>query len=165
MDIEKRIMSALQEEAINIVPAPELREKVMASIPFEKGRKQVKKRLVAGIVAAAVLVPTAAYGSYSYLADQVFGSSNVVKEHGGTQQQYDHFESKLQQAKKKLTAKEFITFVGLLKDLAYYHLKTIDSHGNIHPDRLQKKDRADYDRLLQEVQPYFDKLNGDIQTK
>lgn len=161
MDMEQRLRIALKQEAATLTPEPELKDKVMNRIPFKKERRKMKKRIIASIVVAVLALPTAAFAGYSYLADQVFGSANALQAHGGTQEQYDHFESKLQDAKKKLTLREFTEFVGLLKDITYYNLKMVDRKGNLHPDQLRAEDRAEYERLLQEVQPYFDKLNGE----
>lgn len=161
MDMEHRLRIALQKEAEALTPKPELKEKVMDRIPFKKGRIQVKKRMVAAIVVAVLALPTAAFAGYSYLADQVFGSANVLKAHGGTQEKYDHFESKLQDARQKLSLREFTAFIGLLKDITYYNLQIADRKGNLHPEQLSADDRAEYERLLREVQPYFDKLNGE----
>jgi hypothetical protein len=166
MTFENRIRMVLKNEAEKIQPHSDMKERIFSKI--ETGNKRVKmtrKRLVAGIIAACLLIPTASLAGYSYIADQIWGSSENIKQIGGTQEDYDRFESKLIHAKETLSLKEFTQFIVLLKDMAYYHLKMADMKGNLHPERLSSGERAEYEQLKKEIEPFFDKLNKALTAK
>jgi hypothetical protein len=95
-----------------------------------------------------------------YMADQIYGSGENIKKIGGTQEDYERFESKLQKARDTLGIKEFGQFVLLLKDMVYYHFKMADLKGNFHPERLSAEEQKEYDQVVEKLQPYFDKLNA-----
>ncbi|GAB7387756.1 hypothetical protein BSNK01_15930 [Bacillaceae bacterium] len=156
--LEEKIRTALQEKAKHLQPPARLRAKIFAAAFPECGRKPVKKRLAAGIVAACLLVPTAGFAG-TYLADQLYGSYAKLKELGGTWEDYERLEGKLEQARDELGVEEFTEFVALLKDLAYYHLKMADWTGDFDKERLSAAERKAYEELLAKLQPYFDKLN------
>ncbi|SDI57590.1 protein of unknown function [Aneurinibacillus migulanus] len=138
----------------------ELKEKIMDERTHTQGGRQMKKRMVAGIVAASLLVPTGAFAAYSYIADTIYGSKEQVIQAGGTQQAYEELESKLQSAKQQLSEKEFTTFMTLLEKIGHYNLKIADSEGVLHPERLSAEEQKEYTQLTTSLQPFFTKLNG-----
>ncbi|MDE1399006.1 DUF3600 domain-containing protein, partial [Bacillus licheniformis] len=64
----------------------------------------MKKRLIAGVAAAAIMIPTAGFAGYSYLSDGIFGSQENFVAQGGTKAEYQHVEEKLAQAKRVLNS-------------------------------------------------------------
>lgn len=121
----------------------------------------MKKWIAAGILAAVLLVPTGAYAGYHYLADSVYGSQERLEPFGGTQQQYDHLEAKLQAAKQSFEPQDFAKLTVLLKKLGDYNLKIADDKGALHPERLSPEEQEAYKKLNAELEPYFEKLNAE----
>ncbi|GAA4726175.1 DUF3600 domain-containing protein [Brevibacillus fulvus] len=161
MNFEEQLRVALQEDAQTLQPPEEWKEKIVSRAMGKRKRGSWKRQLAAGVLAAVFLIPTGAF-AYAYLADQLYGSLDAIKHLGATQREYDHLESKLQQAKSTLSAKEFAEFMLLLKDMAYYNVQIADIHGNLHPERLNAADREKYEQILKQLQPYFDKLNSSV---
>ncbi|WP_134703452.1 DUF3600 domain-containing protein [Ammoniphilus sp. YIM 78166] len=159
MSINHQIRQALQWEAERVQPKPEMKERVLQNIDFSSPTGKWKRRLVPTVLATCLLLPTAAFAGYTYLSDKVWGSVENLERVGGTQEDYQHFESKLVHAQATLGPKEFAQFLLLLKDLTYYNIKMADLKGNLHPEKLNPEDKVAYERLLTQIQPYFDKLN------
>ncbi|QWU17297.1 protein of unknown function [Paenibacillus sophorae] len=160
MKLEQELREALREESRGWTASLELKDRILN---FEIGKtegKRMKKWIVAGILAAVLLVPTGAYAGYHYLADSIYGSQERIEQFGGTQQQYEHLEAKLQAAKQSFDPQEFAKLMGLLKELGDYNLKMADDKGVLHPERLSSGDREAYKKLLAELEPYFEKLNA-----
>ncbi|TYP73289.1 uncharacterized protein DUF3600 [Paenibacillus methanolicus] len=121
----------------------------------------MKKRILAGIAAAAILIPSAAFGA-SYLADDIFGSSATIKQHGGTDEDYREIEEFLQAAKGKLTEDEFKEYTELSKQLMKLKLKITDVNGVVHEDKLTEEERQQFEQLASRLAPYFEKINGTV---
>lgn len=164
MSIDQQIRQTLRREAERKQPVPEMKERILQNIYFSTPRRKWKRRLVSTVLAACLLLPTAAFAGYSLLADRVFGSIETLERVGGTQEDYQRFESKLEHAQSTLSPREFAQFLLLLKDLTYYNIKMADIKGNLHPEKLNPEDRAAYDKLLTQIQPYFDRLNEGLST-
>lgn len=58
MSLDCRVRESIQEEAKGIVAPPDLKEKVIVQIKMKHGGSKRKKRLIAGVLAAALLIPT-----------------------------------------------------------------------------------------------------------
>lgn len=167
MHIEDDIRLEYQKKAESVKPPRELDERIRLSFGGLTRRKEqplMKKRLMTGIVAAALMIPTGVFAG-SYLADQIFGSKENMVKHGGTEEKYDRFEAKLQAAKEKLSEQEYEQFAAKLKLLAELQLKTADEQGNAHPDRLQGADREQFEQISKELEPFFSKLSDDDSGK
>ncbi|WP_158442557.1 DUF3600 domain-containing protein [Paenibacillus sabinae] len=121
----------------------------------------MKKWIAAGILAAVLLVPTGAYAGYHYIADSIYGSQKQIEQKGGTLEQYDHLEEKLQAAKQSFEPQEFAKLTVLLKKLGDYNLKIADDKGALHPERLSPEEQEAYKKLNAELEPYFEKLNAE----
>ncbi|MFB5673486.1 DUF3600 domain-containing protein [Paenibacillus terreus] len=119
-----------------------------------------KKIVMTGILAAALLIPTGAFAAYSYLADGIYGSKEALIQAGGTEQQYEKLETKLERAKQVLNEQEFTEFMSLNKQLAEYNTRIADVQGTVHPERLTKEEQQNYDQLQKKLEPYFEKLSG-----
>ncbi|MFT9850120.1 DUF3600 domain-containing protein [Aneurinibacillus sp. REN35] len=162
MNPDNCLQKIMHERAEGIVPPPELKEKVMNNIVFSKGEKKMKKRMVAGILAAALLIPTSAFAYQSLLADELYGSFENVKKHAAsiTMEGYMLFNAKLSQAKGELGAEEYAEFKRFLKVISTAKVNYGDPYGNIDYDRIGEVKKEEIKQALLAVLPYFDKLNG-----
>ena len=119
----------------------------------------MKKRMLVGIAAVAILIPSAAFAA-SYLADGIFGSVATIEQHGGTQESYQEIEEMLQAAKGKLTEDEFEEYMDLFKQLMQLKLKITDENGVVHEEKLTKEEQQHWTQLASKLAPYFEKING-----
>lgn len=79
MNLEHRLIESLQEKGKEFVPAPELKIKVMNNINTENGK--MRKRMVAGILTATLLISSGVLASQSYFADDLYSSFEILKKH------------------------------------------------------------------------------------
>ncbi|MDZ5609635.1 DUF3600 domain-containing protein [Bacillus pseudomycoides] len=167
MSLDYRVKESIQGEAKEIVPPPELKEKVMMQIKMKRGGKTMKKRLITGVLAAALLIPTTGFAYQSIMADGVYGSFENVKKHvaNATLKGYMRLDAKLSQAKGEMGEKEYKKFTKLLTVITDAKLECGDSNGNIDYDQLSVVKKEELQKGLMEIQPYFDKLNGEKSSK
>ncbi|WP_025692106.1 DUF3600 domain-containing protein [Paenibacillus zanthoxyli] len=165
MKLEQELREALREESRGWTAPAELKDRILNHKSLKPEGRRMKKWIAAGILAAVLLVPTGAYAGYHYLADSVYGSQERIEQIGGTQQQYDHLEEKLQAAKQSLEPQEFAKLMGMLKQLGDYNLKIADDTGVLHPERLSPGDQEAYKKLNAGLEPYFEKLNKEGSAK
>lgn len=158
MDFEKQIRQVLKTETEKASETAGMKDKVMNSISFKKERTGMKKRLLAGIAAAVILVPTAGFAGYSYLSDRIFGSQENFVSQGGNGAEYMHLEEKLTQAKRALNEKEYAELEQLLKENAQYHAKMAEPGGKLNVDRLTEEEKKRHDQLEKEMEPYSAKI-------
>ncbi|AWP30487.1 MULTISPECIES: DUF3600 domain-containing protein [Paenibacillus] len=163
MSIDKELREELRQVADSMHCPPELYGRVKQSYQHyaneKKGRSPMKKRMLAGIAAVAILIPSAVYAS-SYLADGIFGSSTTIEQIGGTQEDYQEIEGMLQAAKDKLTEDEFKEYVELTKQLMQLKLKITDKNGVKHEEKLTKEEQQQFEELASKLAPYFEKIKG-----
>jgi len=159
MNLDDELRITFQEETKGWTTPPELKERVLLQISSKQGGRRMKKWILSSVLAAALLVPTGAYAAYNYIADSIYGSQENVSHIGGTEQKYDEFEAKLQEAKQTLTEDEFAAFASLFKELADYNLKMADTEGVLHPEQLSLEDQAAFTELTTALDPFFTKLN------
>jgi hypothetical protein len=119
----------------------------------------MKKRMLAGIAAVAILIPSAVFAA-PYLADDIFGSSATIEQHNGTQEDYQEIEGMLQAAKGKLTEDEFKEYMELTKQLMQLKLKITDENGVKHEEKLTKEEQQQFKQLSSRLAPYFERING-----
>ncbi|WP_238327501.1 DUF3600 domain-containing protein [Paenibacillus gorillae] len=119
----------------------------------------MKKRILAGIAAVAILIPSAAFAA-SYLADDIFGSAATIEQRGGTQEDYQEIEGMLQEAQGKLTEDEFKEYMELTKQLMQLKLKITNENGVKHEEKLSKEEQQQFEQLASKLAPYFEKING-----
>ncbi|MBN6188855.1 DUF3600 domain-containing protein [Aneurinibacillus sp. BA2021] len=167
MNLDDRIQETVRERAKEVVPPPHLKEKVMNSIAFHKGEKKMKKRMVASILAASLLIPTSAFAYQSLLADELYGSFEHVKKHVAsiTMEGYMLFNAKLSQAKGELGAEEYAQFKRGLKVISTAKLEYGDAYGNIDYDKVNGGKKEEIRQAMMAVQPYFDRLNGEKSSR
>ncbi|TCW55273.1 uncharacterized protein DUF3600 [Bacillus thuringiensis] len=167
MSLDCRVRESIQEEANGIVAPPELKEKLIVQIKMNQGGRKRKKHLIAGVLAAALLIPTTGFAYQSIMADGIYGSFENLKKHAGTMtlEAYMRFSAKLSEAKDEMGAKEYEEFTKELKKLANAKLAYGDSNGNINYDQLSPGKREEMKNLSMSLQPYFDRLNGHKSSK
>ncbi|PDY29754.1 DUF3600 domain-containing protein [Bacillus thuringiensis] len=167
MSLDCRVRESIREEAKGIVAPPELKEKVIVQIKMNRGGSKVKKRLIAGVLAAAFLIPTTGFAYQSIMADGIYGSFENLKKHAGamTLETYMRFSAKLSEAKDEMSSKEYEEFTKELKKLTNAKLAYGDSNGNIDYDQLSPAKKEELKKVVMELHPYFDKLNGHKSSK
>lgn len=163
MSLEKELREELHQAADSMNCPPELYGRVRQSyqhyINEKRGRSPMKKRILAGIAAVAILIPSTVFAA-SYLADDIFGSSATIEQHGGTKEDYQEIEGMLQVAKGKLTEEEFKEYTELTKQLMQLKLKITDENGVKHEEKLTKEEQQQFEQLASRLAPYFEKING-----
>ena len=84
---------------------------------MNRGGNKRKKRLIAGVLAAAFLIPTTGFAYQSIMADGIYGSFENLK-HAGTMtlEAYMRFSAKLSEAKDEMGTKEYEEFTKELKN-------------------------------------------------
>ncbi|MED2914839.1 DUF3600 domain-containing protein [Bacillus sp. AR8-1] len=167
MSLDCRVRESIREEAKGIVAPPELKEKVIVQIKMNRGGSKVKKRFIAGVLAAAFLIPTTGFAYQSIMADGIYGSFENLKKHAGamTLETYMRFNAKLSEAKDEMSSKEYEEFTKELKKLTNAKLAYGDSNGNIDYDQLSPAKKEELKKVVMELHPYFDKLNGHKSSK
>ncbi|TKJ08674.1 DUF3600 domain-containing protein, partial [Bacillus cereus] len=122
---------------------------------------------IAGVLAAALLIPTTGFAYQSIMADGIYGSFENLKKHAGTMtlEAYMRFSAKLSEAKDEMDTKEYEEFTKELKKLTNAKLTYGDSNGNIDYDQLSPAKREEMKKVSMGLQPYFDKLNGHKSSK
>ncbi|KLA33674.1 DUF3600 domain-containing protein [Bacillus cereus] len=167
MSLDYRVRESIQEEAKGIIAPPELKEKVIVQINSNHGGSKRKKHLIAGVLAAALLIPTTGFAYQSIMADGIYGSFENIKKHAGlmTLETYMRFNAKLSEAKDEMGAKEYEEFTKELKKLTNAKLAYGDSNGNIDYDQLLPAKKEELKKVVMELHPYFDKLNGHKSSK
>lgn len=160
MSLEENLRRTLQAETEGWSAPPELKGKILDRIEPGQGGRRMKKWLIATILAASLVIPAGAYAGYHYLSDSMYGSQDNFVQNGGTLEQYEQVEAKLQQAKQSLSEEDFNTMISLLHKLGSFNLQIADASGMLHPEKLSAKDRERYNRLGAELEPYFSKLKN-----
>ncbi|WHX47008.1 DUF3600 domain-containing protein [Paenibacillus woosongensis] len=163
MSIDKELREELRQVSDSMRCPPDLYERVRQSYQHymneKRGRSPMKKRMLAGIVAAAILIPSAVFAS-SYLADDIFGSVTTIEQRGGSQEDYQEIEGMLQAAKGKLTEDEFKEYMELTKQMVQLKLKITDERGVKHEEWLTQEEQQQFEQLASRLAPYFEKING-----
>ncbi len=127
----------------------------------------VKKRLAIAVLSACLMIPTGAFAYQALLADDLYGSFNNLKKHALniTMESYLLFNAKLDQAKGDLGKEEFKQFKNLLSVFTSAKIEYGDVNGNIDYSHLPAEQLEEIKVALSEVQPFFDKLNGQPSSK
>jgi Domain of unknown function (DUF3600) len=160
MNLEHRLVESLQEKGKEFVPTPELKLKVMNNINTVNGK--MKKRMVTGILTAALLIPSGVLASQSFFADELYGSFENLKKYisNATMEGYLLLSAKLSQAKGELGKEDYKEFSQLLNVVTSSKMKYGDRYGNIDYSEVPAKKVGEIKQALMVIQPYFDKLNG-----
>ncbi|WP_160037085.1 DUF3600 domain-containing protein [Paenibacillus sp. An7] len=161
MSIDKELREELRQAADSLHCPPHLYGRVRQSyqhyVNEKRGRSSMKKRMLAGIAAVAILIPSAVFAS-PYLADSIFGSYEAVEKVGATQEDYQEVEKFLQAAKGKLTEDEFKEYTELSKQLMQLKLKITNKNGVRNEGDLTKEEQEQWTQLASKLAPYFEKI-------
>jgi len=169
MDFEKQLRDELLRQAENKQPTKELQTRVLASFKQyqqtqqtkRKGKSFMKKRLIAGFVAAVVLVPTGVFAGPT-LVNKIIGSPEDAKnKYGLVEQEYNDSNELLEVAKKLFTKEEFEKFTTLWKEDAELNKKAIVVNGQRTSRgtyRLSKEELKRYTEVGKELAPYMEKI-------
>lgn len=158
MEFEKQIQQALRVEVDQMVDNEKMKQNVLKNIPYKKRDVPMKKRVMAVMIAIGIMVPTAGFAGYSYLADHIFDSKANFLSQGGTSAEYEQIEAKLKEAKKVLNQQEYEQMERLLREVAHYHKKMIEGSGKLDPNQLSAAERERYEQLEKELAPYSEKM-------
>ena len=158
----------LKQELANIEIPAELHER--SSLGVKQAKLEMKgklksymrKRLVAGVFAASLLIPTGAWAFQTILADEFYGSFENIKKHisSATMEGYLLLDAKLSQAKGELKKDEYLHFKDLLTEITTSKLEYGNEYGYIDYSQIPISDLSDIRNALYNIQPYFDILNG-----
>lgn len=132
-----------------------------------KRNRFFRKRLAIAIISACLMIPTGAFAYQALLADDFYGSFDNLKKHAFniTMESYLLFNAKLTQAKGDLGKEEFKQFKVLLNVVTDAKLEYGDKNGNIDYSQVPAEQLEKMKVAMSEIQPYFDKLNGDPSSK
>ncbi|WP_051758180.1 DUF3600 domain-containing protein [Rossellomorea vietnamensis] len=166
-------MSNFKEEINKIVIPPTLHERTKMGVRkarLEKGgrvNRFIKKNMVSAIIAASFILPTGAIAYQTLLADEFYGSFKNVKAHlsSATMEGYLLLDAKLTQAQGDMEKEEFKRFKELLKTVTNAKIEYGDENGNIDYSEVPAKQLAELKNTLFEIQPFFDRLNGQKSSK
>ncbi|WP_257140998.1 DUF3600 domain-containing protein [Bacillus sp. AFS015802] len=161
-------MSNIKQEINKIVIPPTLYERSKMGVRkacLEKGgrvNRFIKKNIVSAIIAASFILPTGAIAYQTFLADEFYGSFENVKAHlsSATMEGYLLLDAKLTQAQGDMKKEEFKRFKELLKTVTSAKLEYGDENGNIDYSEVPAKQLNELKNTLYEIQPFFDRLNG-----
>ncbi|MEI2666943.1 DUF3600 domain-containing protein [Rossellomorea sp. LJF3] len=166
-------MSNIKQEINKIVIPPTLHERSKMGVRkarLEKGgrvNRFIKKNMVSAIIAASLILPTGAIAYQTILADEFYGSFENVKTHlsSATMEGYLLLDAKLTQAQGDMEKEEFKRFKELLKTVTNAKVEYGDKYGNIDYSKVPAKQLAELKNTLYEIQPFFDRLNGQKSSK
>jgi hypothetical protein len=167
MKLKNRLRQSLQEKAIEVIPPRELKQKVMNKIELTQGVNPIKKRLIAGLIATCLIIPTSAFAYQAYMADDLYGSFKHVKKHisSVTSESYLLLSAKLSQAKGELGEEQYEHFKIQLKVITSAKIEYGDQYGNIDYDLVPQEVLAQIKDAIMEIQPYIDQLNNRESSK
>ncbi|KAA0745506.1 hypothetical protein DN389_13835 [Bacillus sp. AY3-1] len=128
MDFEKYVTNELKRKAANIEPSPNLEDKVQASFyKYQKMRNKektsMKKKLLLGFVAAAILIPTGTFAGTT-LMDKIVGTPEKARQDMGmTEDGYNLVMERIEIAKSIFTEEDFEKYVALLQETYHFYKK------------------------------------------
>ncbi|GIN87169.1 hypothetical protein J6TS2_35550 [Heyndrickxia sporothermodurans] len=173
MEFEKQLRDELKMEAEKRLPSKELKTKVLVSFkqyktePMKR-RSTMKKRLIAGLVAAVILVPTGVFAGSS-LVNKIIGTPEDAKEkYGMVEQEYRESNEMLEVAKKLFTKEEFEKFTVLWKEYNQLNKKAIVVDGKRTSRgtyRLSAEEKKRYKEVGNELDPYIEKIYNKFEYK
>lgn len=128
MDFEKYVTNELKRKAANIETSPNLEDKVQASFyKYQKMRNKektsMKKKLLLGFVAAAILIPTGTFAGTT-LMDKIVGTPEKARQDMGmTEDGYNLVMERIEIAKSIFTEEDFEKYVALLQETYHFYKK------------------------------------------
>ncbi|PRA02280.1 MULTISPECIES: DUF3600 domain-containing protein [unclassified Paenibacillus] len=161
MRLDEELRTAYQEETKEWSVPAGIKHKMLDGIRSDIHIRRNRKRwLVTGLLAVVLIIPTGAYAGYTYLADGIYGSQENITAMGGTAEDYMRLEAKLQTAKTHFSEEEFVQYMDLLKKMGQMAVKYADSQGKMHPEQWGTVEQEQYNLLVAELEPFFEKLEA-----
>jgi hypothetical protein len=168
MDFEKYVMNELKRKAENIEPSSNIEDKVQASFhkyqQMKKGGKtSMKKKLLLGFVAAAVLIPTGTYAGTT-LMDKIVGTPEEARQDiGMTQDGYNGVMERIEIAKSIFTEEDFEKYVALLQESYHFYKKiSVVENGKRQYtaiDRLNVDEGKRDTEVMEKLNTYEERIN------
>jgi len=161
MKLDEQLRSAYQEETKDWIISARVKHNVLHDVRKKSSLlTRGRKWWVTALLAAVLIIPTAAYAGYTYLADSIYGARENITQLGGTATDYERLEAKLQQAEVHFTESEFELYMGLLKQFGQMALTHADARGKLNPDSWSREEQEKYKQITAKLQPFFDKLTS-----
>ncbi|HDX9588957.1 TPA: hypothetical protein ROX98_001928 [Bacillus pseudomycoides] len=166
MDFEKRLRDEFQKTAEMMQPSSNLQKRVEASFEMyrqekRKEKSSMKKKLLAGLVAAAILVPTGTLAGPTLVSKIVGTPEEAQKDIGMNGEWYSKFNESIEVAKQVLTKEEFDEFIVLLKE-DYEYLKKVsiveDGERRTASERINQDDKKQTTERIEKLNKYWAKI-------
>lgn len=168
MDFEKYITNELKRNAENLDPSPNLDNKVQTSFykyqQLKMKRKvSMKKKLLLGFVAAAVLIPTGTFAGTT-LMDKIVGTPEHAREDiGMTEDGYNGVMERIEIAKSIFTEEDFEKYVALLQESYHFYKKvSVVENGKRQytaTDRLNADEEKRDREVMKQLNTYEERIN------
>jgi len=168
MDFERNLKETLINHYESIDIPTDLKQKLFnTGVEYKhKVNFRFMKRVMVVCFMVFLMLPSLGFG-VSYLANQIYGSAESAKQYGITEPEFLKFNNKLNEASQTLSPKEFVEFIGLAKNLVFFMLRNGDMTtsdrsklGQVDITKLSPDKQKEYNEILSNIQPYFDKLNA-----
>lgn len=168
MSFDQHLHEEFQEQANRMAFPAELDQRIRQTYePYIREDKKKKrwKPLLAIMAAVFIAVPTAAFTG-GLEAEDVYGSFDRLKMKAAniTMNQFLLFNAKLSVAKSELSLKEYGEFKENVKRFGAAKMEYGNENGDIDYTVLSSEKKAELKAVFIQLQPYFDRLNGEKLT-
>lgn len=168
MDFERYVTNELKRKAESLDPSPSLDNKVQNSFyKYQqlkmKKKASMKKKLLLGFVAAAILIPTGTFAGTTIM-DKIVGTPEKARQDTGmTEDGYNLVMERIEIAKSIFTEEDFEKYVALLQETYHFYKKvSVVENGerqytatNRLNDDEEKRDRE----VMEQLNTYEERIN------
>ncbi len=168
MDFEKYVTDELKRGAETLEPTPNLEDKVQTSFHKyqqmkKKGKTSMKKKLLLGFVAAAVLIPTGTFAGTTII-DKIIGTPEEArKDMGMSEDGYTGLMERVEVAKHLFTKEDFEKYVELLQETYHFYKKVsvVENGERKHTaiGRLNADEEKRDSEVMEELNKYEEKID------
>lgn len=168
MDFERYVTSELKRKAESLEPSPNLDNKVQNSFykyqQLKMKRKvSMKKKLLLGFVAAAVLIPTGTFAGTT-LMDKIVGTPEEARQDVGmTEDGYNGVMERIEIAKSIFTEEDFDKYVALLQESYHFYKKvSVVENGKRQytaTDRLNVDEETRDREVMKQLHTYEERID------
>ncbi|HDX9532365.1 TPA: hypothetical protein ROX87_001741 [Bacillus thuringiensis] len=128
MDFERYVTNELKRKAESLDPSPNLDNKVQNSFyKYQqlkmKKKASMKKKLLLGFVAAAILIPTGTFAGTTIMHKIVGTPEKARQDTGMTEDGYNLVMERIEIAKSIFTEEDFEKYVALLQETYHFYKK------------------------------------------
>ncbi len=166
MSIENKLRCELNEYVSGIVFPEQLDTRIRNSYKSWMENKhhtgmRGNRKIITVMIAAFLLIPSAAMAFNFFLADEFYGSFDQLKKKvaAATMENYMRLNAKLSMAKGELGEEEYEEFKKMLKVISSAKLEYGDKNGNVDYEQLPSDKVAEIKNAMVELMPVFDHLN------